>query len=70
MGMPQLRKCVHRGTMSRELADMVMKIAEEKRTKAFLNNAYFQNDYEKEMQQEAIVAEAEERLNRDRVMSK
>ena len=65
-----ISKCVHRGTMSRELADMVMKIAEEKRTKAFLNNAYFQNDYEKEMQQEAIVAEAEERLNRDRVMSK
>ena len=56
--------------MSRELADMAMKIAEEKRTKAFLNNTYFQNDYEKEMQQEAIVAEAEERLNRDRVMSK
>jgi len=41
-----------------------MKIAEEKRTKAFMNNDYFQNCYEKEMQADAIKTEALARLGR------
>ena len=57
-------KAVHRGSMDKELADMIMKIAEEKRTKAFMNNDYFQNCYEKEMQSDAIKAEALARLGR------
>jgi len=57
-------KAVHRGTMDKELADMIMKIAEEKRTKAFMNNDYFQNCYEKEMQADAIKTEALARLGR------
>lgn len=57
-------KAVHRGTMDKELADMIMKLAEEKKIKAFMNNGYFQNHYEKEMQVDAIKTEALARLGR------
>jgi len=57
-------KAVHRGTMDKELADMIMKLAEEKKTKAFMNNGYFQNHYEKEMQVDAIKTEALARMGR------
>lgn len=50
--------------MDKELADMIMKLAEEKKTKAFMNNGYFQNHYEKEMQVDAIKTEALSRLGR------
>ena len=43
---------------------MIMKLAEEKRSKAFMNNTYFQNYYEKEMQADAIKTEALARLGR------
>ena len=36
----------------------IMKLAEEKKTKAFRDNAYLQNAYKKEMQADAIKAEA------------
>ena len=54
-----ISKCVHRGKLEKELAEMVMKLAEEKRTRAFRDNEYFQNSYRSEMMQEAIVAEAQ-----------
>ena len=57
-------KAVHRGTMDKELADMIMKLAEEKKAKAFLKNDYFLQSYEKEMQADAIKAEALARLGR------
>lgn len=57
-------KAVHRVTMDKQLADMIMKLAEEKRSKAFMNNTYFQNYYEKEMQADAIKTEALARLGR------
>ena len=57
-------KAVHRGTMDKELADMIMKLAEEKKTKAFLKNDYFLQHYEKEMQADAIRAEALARLGK------
>ena len=44
--------------MDTELAAMIMKLAEEKKTKAFRDNAYLQNAYKKEMQADAIKAEA------------
>lgn len=37
---------------------MIMKLAEQKRTKAYLSSDYAVNFYEKEMEQDAIVAEA------------
>ena len=51
-------KAVHRGSMDKELAVIIMKLAEEKRTKAFRDNTYLQNAYKKEMQADAIKAEA------------
>ena len=51
-------KAVHRGSMDKALAAMIMKLAEEKKTKAFRDNAYLQNAYKKEMQADAIKAEA------------
>ena len=50
--------------MDKELADMIMKLAEEKKTKAFLKNDYFLQHYEKEMQADAIKAEALAKLGR------
>lgn len=50
--------------MDKELADMIMKLAEEKKAKAFLKNDYFLQSYEKEMQADAIKAEALARLGR------
>lgn len=51
-------KAVHRGSMDKELAVIIMKLAEEKRTKAFRDNTYLQNAYKKEMQADTIKAEA------------
>lgn len=51
-------KAVHRGSMDKELAIIIMTLAEEKRTKAFRDNTYLQNAYKKEMQADAIKAEA------------
>ena len=44
--------------MDKELAVIIMKLAEEKRTKAFRDNTYLQNAYKKEMHADAIKAEA------------
>ena len=57
-----IRKCVNRGTMGKAFADMVIALAREKRFRAFSDNDYFVNSYEREMQQDAIVAEAKERM--------
>lgn len=40
----------------------VMKLAREKRFRAFSDNDYFVNSYEQEMQQDAIVVEAKEQM--------
>ena len=57
-----ISKCVNRGTMEKAFAEEVMKLAREKRFRAFSDNDYFVNSYEQEMQQDAIVVEAKEQM--------
>ena len=51
-------KAIRRGSISREQGDIELRLAEEKRSKAFENTAYALSDYEKEMTSENIHTEA------------
>ena len=51
-------KAIRRGSISREQGDVELRLAEEKRSKAFENTAYALSDYEKEMTAENIHTEA------------
>jgi hypothetical protein len=53
-----ISKAVRRGSISREQADLELRLADAKKSKAFENTAYALNDYEKEMTAENIHAEA------------
>ena len=48
--------------ISRELGEMILKLAKAKRTKARIDNKYFQNFYEQEMAVNAIMEEARRKL--------
>lgn len=56
------RKYMREGKISRELGELIVKLAEQKRTKARLDNSYYQNHYEKEMEMDAITEEARRKL--------
>jgi len=53
-----ISKAVRRGSISREQADLELRLADAKKSKAFENTAYALNDYEKEMTAENIHTEA------------
>lgn len=56
------RKYMREGKISRELGEMIIRLAEQKRTKARLDNRYYLNHYEKEMEMDAIMEEARRKL--------
>lgn len=59
-----LRKYMREGKLPKDIGETALKLAERKRTKARLNSDYAVGDYEKEMEQDAIVAEAMALLKR------
>ena len=56
------RKYMREGKISWELGEMILKLAKSKRTKARIDNKYFQNSYEQEMEINAIMEEARRKL--------
>ncbi len=58
-----INRYVKRGTLDTELADGMKKLAKDKMLRAISNVAYAQSDYEKEMEQDALLAEAKHFYN-------
>ena len=60
-----ISKAVRRGSISREQADLELRLADAKKSKAFENTAYALSNYEKEMTAESIHAEAKALLSQN-----
>ena len=56
------RKYMREDKIPKEFGEMIIRLAEQKRTKARLDNSYYQNHYEREMEMDAITEEARRKL--------
>ena len=60
--MNTINQCLGRGTISKELADAMKKLAKDKKQRAKADLAYAQGTYQQEMEQDALKAEAQKLL--------
>ena len=60
--MNTIDQCLKRGTLAPELADMMKKLAKDKKQRAKADLNYAQSDYMREMEQDALKAEAQRML--------
>ncbi|MBR1408654.1 MAG: hypothetical protein IJ573_07165 [Clostridia bacterium] len=60
--MNTINQCLSRGTISRELADAMKKLAKDKKQRAKADLAYAKGAYQREMEQDALKAEAQKLL--------
>ena len=60
--MNTINQCLSRGTISKELADVMKKLAKDKKQRAKADLEYSKGPYQREMEQEALKAEAKKLL--------